>query len=78
MIYRVSYYSDQDGHGGFAYFMNRADAMKFCREQYPGVPIKLGAGSYEEYLTIETTATPRTKLGMVRLLSMWGEHPDNG
>lgn len=78
MIYRVEYYSDEGGHGGYTYVMNRADAMKYCREKYPGVPIKRGAGLHEEYLTIETTPTPRTKQDMVRLLNRWADHPDNG
>ncbi len=73
-IYRVEYYNQSDSSQGFEYVSNKAEAEKLLNEfkksqgdnfevERSGIVMKeIAIGKYE----------------FLKILNIWGSHPDNG
>ena len=77
-IYRVSYEHEIYGSQGHSHHTNKLAARKAAREYLEitddGYNVRVALRRF----SIESMPTPKTKADVVRLLDIWGSHPDNG
>tara|TARA_Y100001973_G_scaffold98174_1_gene155392 strand:+ start:318 stop:536 length:219 start_codon:yes stop_codon:yes gene_type:complete len=72
MIYRISLTTDEYGHLGYWYESTLADAKRRASALAKEHEVDI------REVRIEKEPTPRTKKDVIKMLEIWGYHPDNG
>lgn len=70
-VYRVSFSPHSEGRAGYGYCGSRREAEREAahwRRDHPG----------DSDTEIRSVPTPSVKAGWVKMLNLWGNHPDNG